>query len=317
MLHEALLCLKALCTTALALRELHHFQTTLFPALIKMLFDEEKKGPSEFTTRGIIISLLGRIARYPMRVYYFVTNMSSVTYLGDAPSDQVATRAQVILSYLRDPGPSEDEQPPGFIRSMHQSRPYRVWCKEVVSVTKEVFWIFLHNVNVVPIAPTDPSSSLPYSQTHFPKERPPVPAAPYVGGVEWDATNYIGNHVDLMNGLIACLPSRSERNSLRHELRVSGFERMMGGSLRKCKEKFYGSVHDGLRTWVAAAVADEWEVRDVRLGPELLDQSRSCSPRKKREEKAPKVELELPGLDHHLLAKKESGAMVEGGEWLY
>lgn len=59
LLYEVLLCLKALCTTALALRELHQIQTTLFPALIKMLFDEERKGPSEFTTRGIIISLMG------------------------------------------------------------------------------------------------------------------------------------------------------------------------------------------------------------------------------------------------------------------
>lgn len=60
LLHEVLLCLKALCTTALAMRELHHIQATLFPALIKMLFDEERKGPSEFTTRGIIISLMGK-----------------------------------------------------------------------------------------------------------------------------------------------------------------------------------------------------------------------------------------------------------------
>lgn len=65
LLHEALLCLKALCTTALALRELHGIQATLFPALLKMLFDEERKGPSEFTTRGIIINLLGRHLECP------------------------------------------------------------------------------------------------------------------------------------------------------------------------------------------------------------------------------------------------------------
>jgi hypothetical protein len=29
----------------------------------------------------------------------------------------------------------------------------------------------------------------PYNERHFPVPRPPVPAAPYVGGVEWDATN--------------------------------------------------------------------------------------------------------------------------------
>ena len=58
LLHETLLCLKALCTTALALQRLQDIQSTLFPALLGMLFDEEKKGPSEFTTRGILMSLL-------------------------------------------------------------------------------------------------------------------------------------------------------------------------------------------------------------------------------------------------------------------
>ncbi|PHH68256.1 hypothetical protein CDD83_6179 [Cordyceps sp. RAO-2017] len=34
-----------------------------------------------------------------------------------------------------------------------------------------------------------------------------------------------------------------------------------------CKEKFYGSVHTALRTWVAAAAEDGWEVREGRFGP--------------------------------------------------
>lgn len=58
LLHESLLCLKALCTTALALQKLLEIQMTLFPALLGMLFDEENKGPSEFSTRSIIISII-------------------------------------------------------------------------------------------------------------------------------------------------------------------------------------------------------------------------------------------------------------------
>lgn len=58
MLHETLLCLKGLCTTALALRKLCDFERELFPALLGMLFDEEHKGPSEFTTRTIIINII-------------------------------------------------------------------------------------------------------------------------------------------------------------------------------------------------------------------------------------------------------------------
>lgn len=64
----------------------------------------------------------------------------------------------------------------------------------------------------------------------------------------------------------------------------------MGGFLRTCKEKYYGSIHDGLKTWVAAAGADGWEVRDVRMGPR---ESPRKSPKKspvKKNDVAPKLE---------------------------
>ncbi|KAA8648740.1 hypothetical protein EYZ11_008054 [Aspergillus tanneri] len=248
LLHETLLCLKALCTTSVALQLLTKIEGELFPALLKMLFDEEKKGPSEFTTRGIIINLI-------------FTQLSSAVSSQDA-----AARAIRILSYLRDPTPPEENQPLAFIANIYQTRPYRVWCKEVTNVTKEVFWIFLHHLNVVPIVHADPALKS-FRDRHFPTPRPPVPAAPYVGGVEWDATNYLAAHVDLLNGLVASLPTGEERNQLRAELRASGFEKVMGGSLRTCKEKFYASVHDCLRTWVAAAVEDDWPYLAVREGP--------------------------------------------------
>lgn len=62
LLHETLLCLKGLCTTKVALKRLDEVADTLFPSLLTMLFDEEKKGPSEFTTRGVIISILCKSA---------------------------------------------------------------------------------------------------------------------------------------------------------------------------------------------------------------------------------------------------------------
>lgn len=297
LLHEVLLCLKALCTTALALYHLSTIQATLFPALIHLLFDPERKGPSEFTTRNIITSLL-------------------FTYLKSAPAEDRTHRAQTLLSYLRDPKPKEEERPVPFVLEMHKERPYRVWEKEVLNVTKEVFWIFLHNLNVISLpstrSSTDTTSSVSsidtseyaYMNAHFPPELPPVPAAPYVGGVEWDATNYLSSHLDLLNGILACMPLLSERNGLREQLRVSGWERVMGGTLRTCKEKFYGGVHAGLRTWVAAAVVDGWDVRDVRCGP---SEEKVSSPRKspmKKTEDAPR--LEMPKLDF--------GAGVGGGE---
>jgi len=225
-----------------------------------MLFDEEKKGPSEFTTRGIIINLL-------------FTQLSTTS-----PGELPVKRAERLLGYLRDPSPADGNQQVSFIANIYQSRPYRVWCKEVTNVTKEVFWIFLHHLNVIPLPKAGPKSDDPFtekrivdscsfSQRHFPPPRPPVPAAPYVGGVEWDATNYLAAHLDLLNGIIASLPTVDERNQLRSELRASGFEKVMGGTMRTCKEKFYSSVHECLRTWVAAAVEDGWPYTLVREGP--------------------------------------------------
>lgn len=288
-MHEVLLCLKGLCTTDSALQKLSDIAPVFFPALLKMLFDEEHKGPSEFTTRGLIISLL-------------------YAHLSDARSGDLSTRARIVLDYLKDPVPEEDRRPLPFILEMHQSRPYKIWCKEITNVTKEVFWIFLHHVNVVPLPPEAKSDAdslassngpTSYARMHFPQPRPPVPAAPYVGGVEWDATNYMATHVDLVNGLIASLPTIEERNALRTELRASGFEKVFGGALRTCKEKFYPAVHDGLRIWVKAALEDEWDVRNVRMGlsegasSPIKAQART-SPKKKAE---PAPKLKLPPLE--------------------
>ncbi|KAI3545788.1 GTPase binding protein Rid1 [Colletotrichum paranaense] len=302
LLHENLLCLKALCTTALALQYLHSIHEDLFPKLLHMLFDPEKKGPSEFTTRNIITSVL-------------------FTYIESATPMERIARAQKVLSFLRNPQPKEEERPLGFVLEMRKDRPYTVWNKEVVSVTKEVFWIFLHHLNVIALpsemstkggAPlgtiTNGASSFQdphaFMHRHFPSERPPVPAAPYVGGVEWDATNYLASHLDLMNAIIACTPTAAQRNNLRNDLRISGWEKVLGGSLRLCKEKFYGCVHEALRCWVAAATEDGWDSRDVRYGPP--PESRSASPKKTQKaqkpvDAAPKIEIPKLdfGLDNH------------------
>ncbi|PGG99972.1 hypothetical protein AJ80_09258 [Polytolypa hystricis UAMH7299] len=281
LLHETLLCVKALCTTSLAIRGLASIAPTLFPRLLGMLFDKDKKGPSEFTTRGIILNLL-------------------FTHLESSPRDELPSRAKEILSYMRDPAPPEEAQPLTFIASIYQPRPYCVWCKEVSNVTKEVFWIFLHHLNVVPISQPDVDTTAapqPFATQYFPPPRPPVPAAPYVGGVEWDATNYFANHLDLINGLLAALPTTEERNSLRADLRASGFEKVMGGSLRTCKEKFYPAVHDGLRLWVSAAIEDGWDYLFVREGPPR--DAGTCMPKSpiKSPKKGGVVSEEAPKLD--------------------
>jgi len=171
----------------------------------------------------------------------------------------------------------------------------------VTNVTKEVFWIFIHHLNVVPLprpssadGENEPPTS--YAKTYFPGPRAIVPAAPYVGGVEWDATNYIASHLDLLNGLLASLPTRDERNNLRAEFRISGFEKLIS-HLRACNPKYYGAVHDAVKLWIAAAVEDGWDVKLVRMGPsdgKPLSPIKS-SPVKKKVEEPPK--LEAPKMD--------------------
>ena len=306
--------MKALLTTSLALARLDTLQDKLFPKLLSLLFStgDEKKGPSEFVTRDVLMSLL-------------------FAYLSAAPTP---ARAATVLAHLRDPAPDVAAQPPGFIITMHRPRPYKRWCTEVTNVSKEVFWIFLHRLNVVARPEAHEVGEMdakPFTEAHFPAPRRPVPAAPHVGGVEWDATNYLTTHLDLLNGLIACVSplqteddsasdssvidltraapaspeqphaARAARNALRRELRDSGFERVLGGALRTCKEKFYAALHAGLRTWVAAAEADGWDARMVREGPDAVDEaegrSRSASPRKAKAGAEPAPRLNVPGLD--------------------
>ncbi|KAF1950967.1 hypothetical protein CC80DRAFT_221714 [Byssothecium circinans] len=246
LLHELLRCLKGLCTTDSALKQFAEISSTLFPALFGMLFDEEHKGPSEFTTRELIIQII-------------------FAHLDTAPRAELPTRAAELIKYLKDPVKEKESSTVPFILQMHQSRPYQVWCKEITNVTKEVFWIFIHHLNVVPI-PINSEAPESYAQAHFPGPRAIVPAAPYVGGVEWDATNYIATHLDLLNGIIASLPTREARNTFRSDLKISGFEKVMG-HLRTCNPKYYGAVHDAVKVWIGAALEDGWEVRDVRMGP--------------------------------------------------
>lgn len=277
LLHHALSCLKGLSTTSLAMQRLEALGGQLFPALLKMLFDPERKGPAEYTTRGVIVSLI----------------FSYLSATLHARPEVHADRAREVLSILKDSEPTGNKQVLDFVSQMHVSRPYRVWCKEVTNVTREVFWIFLHHMNVVPILEAVNEGETTFVRSFFPAARAPHPAAPYVGGVEWEATQYLANHLDLLNAILASIPTADERNSIREDMRQSGWEKVMGGSLRTCKEKFYCGVHDGLRAWVAAANRDGWFVEDVRAGPPR----ESASPKKRsvktNAQDAPQIALDM------------------------
>lgn len=302
LLHEVLRCLKGLCTTDSALKQLADLAPTLFPALLAMLFDEEHKGPSEFTTRELIIQII-------------------FAHLSTAPEAELHSRPIELLKYLKDPVKEKETSTVPFILQMHQSRPYQVWCKEVTNVTKEVFWIFIHHLNVIPLPKPSEEPPRSYMKAHFPGPRAIVPAAPYVGGVEWEATNYIASHLDLINGLLASLPTTEARNALRNDFKVSGFEKLMG-HLRACNPKYYGAVHDAVKVWISAAFEDGWDVKTVRMGP---SDSKPPSPVKssptKKMEPAPK--LEAPKMDLGLglgldmkFEKEVGGPLKKDDDWI-
>jgi hypothetical protein len=89
LLHESLLCLKGLCTTERALAELEKVADELFPALIAMVFDDEKKGPAEYTTRTIIVNVLCK-----SRLSGIASNLLLITSHSHLPCrpDQVDSR---------------------------------------------------------------------------------------------------------------------------------------------------------------------------------------------------------------------------------
>ncbi|KAF2739614.1 hypothetical protein EJ04DRAFT_531512 [Polyplosphaeria fusca] len=305
LLHEVLRCLKGLTTAESALKQLAEIASTLFPALLGMLFDEEHRGPSDFTTRELIVQLL-------------------FAHLSAVEDAQLPSRATELLKFLKDPVKEKESSTVPFILQMHQPRPFQVWCKEITNVTKEVFWIFIHHLNVIPVpaAPEGPPES--YAKTHFPGQRAIVPAAPYVGGVEWDATNYIATHLDLVNGLIAALPDKQSRNALRSEFKVSGFEKLMG-HLRACNPKYYGAVHDAVKLWIGAALEDGWDVKPVRMGtgdgkgPSSPVKSPNKSPKKVEKApqlQAPKMDLDL-GLGLGMPLEKEAGRKkIDIDDWI-
>ena len=70
----------------------------------------------------------------------------------------------------------------------------------------------------------------------------------------------------------------------------------MGISLRTCKEKLYGCVHEALSTWVGAAMEDGWLYQGVRQGPRP-ESIKSPSPKKSPKKKDAPPKLEMPKLD--------------------
>lgn len=232
LLSEILACIQGLCTIRAGAEKLN---ADFLKTITNFLFSD--KQPSDFACRGRIVTILE-------------------TYLTGKRELQ-EFRATEILGYLADPPKPIGERPLEMLERALKVRPYRRWIQELEKLTKDCFWVFLHNDNVIPVLS-------PHECAAMPRRAPVVPEG-YVGGVEWVLIEYICTHLSLLNKIIGSLP-RNHRAQFRSDLRNSNFEEICGSKLTRASTKFYIRLHEELKQWVSDANADSWPVASVTLG---------------------------------------------------
>jgi hypothetical protein len=206
--------------------------------LINNLFSD--KQPTEFSTRLLIPTLL----RNP----FIITN--KVSYL---TANQTPQASSTILSLLADPAPKT--MPHDFLLESYTPRPYKKWQAEISSICRDTFGIFLHPKNIVPLtAPTDAPFPLSARVTAS------VPSG-FKGGVEWYATEYLTQHLSLVNAILGLL-GPEQRGVVRRDMRNCGFEGSLG-KLRKASMEYYPGLHGELQRWCWMGYRDGWSVGDV------------------------------------------------------
>jgi hypothetical protein len=149
--------------------------------------------------------------------------------------------------------------PHDFLLESYIPRPYKKWLAEINSVCRDTFWIFLHPKNIIPL--TQPHHEpFPLSA----KVTAQVPSG-FKGGVEWYATEYLTQHLALLNAILSSL-TPSHRATVRREMWNTGFENLMGGKLRKASREYYPALHGELQRWCWEGHEDGWSVFDVARG---------------------------------------------------
>lgn len=87
----------------------------------------------------------------------------------------------------------------------------------------------------------------------------------FKGGVEWNATEYLTQHLALLNTILETLEIR-QRMVVRRDMRNCGFESVLGGKLRKASREYYPGLHGELQRWCWEGHRDGWKVFDVARG---------------------------------------------------
>ncbi|KAK7206358.1 armadillo-type protein [Myxozyma melibiosi] len=241
--HEFMLCLRTIyphdCYIPL-----------LFPSLIKFLFSDWQ--PFDFADRECILSLL-------------------IAYLRTSPSNQRAFRTRAILSYLEDTHAATNELQPEFIELSHSPRPYQKWSCECLDVVRDVFWIFKHPSGVhIRLSPNRYRllDDIFSDQTSDQQLRPKNLCRSKVLDIEIAATDYLASHIELMNLLLCSLPGTFERLELRNQLKLAGFETLIGKHLRNVanSSKYSRRLGANLEILVTYAFYDNWDTTFMRCG---------------------------------------------------
>ncbi|KAF3083362.1 hypothetical protein TWF594_006867 [Orbilia oligospora] len=295
---EVFLCLKAAYTAPMADARFDAVHVELFTMILSMMFDEErKKTPYEYETREAAISLM-------------------FTYLQQAPLDQQVTRARSLVKILENPPLAKSQQGPAWVEAIKQPRPFTRWSSEVARLTYETGWVWYHPGNRITLREYDPEA--PFSVAHFPTPRAFMAIdGGSVNSIEMNVSNYAALHVEIMNAIIAYLPTRAERNGFRMAVSMSGMEKIMGQVLR-CAGKGHhyeqlANIHSALTDWVTAARADGWEswehVRTGRFPAESQDKVKAM--RKIEAMYGPQYELPDMGLEDTVAQKKRMSMKPE------
>ncbi|KAK9320784.1 armadillo-type protein [Lipomyces orientalis] len=239
---ELMHCLRTISEFEMGRDHITTIAPLLFPKLIDFMFSDSQ--PTYFADRGLIVSVI-------------------VNYIAIARPEDRYHRCKAILSCLEDPMQPAEKLAPSFIEVSHRRRAYRNWCLECSNVVRDVFWIFIHTSYHIRLISITPEDVFARQDSTLKKRRS---ASGHISDVEWDTIEYLAVHIELLNLILASVPTQSERNGIRKQMKDSGFDSLIGKYLRASSGNQSKSLHNNLETLIALAFTDGWNTEYMRTG---------------------------------------------------
>ncbi|KAF8150869.1 armadillo-type protein [Crassisporium funariophilum] len=283
-LHQLLLCFKALSTSSIGCFALRSSCPTPFVQLVALLYSDKK--PGEVATRQLIVELLLLLfdlyppSSLPSASIRSGAGGSSLLAGNSRPREAWESQTSLVTSnlvtlpaphknlfslvraLLLTPAPPASESPAApisphaFIESLHTPRIYKTYLKELSEVCRDYFWVFCHPHNTIWVLSETNESSV---------EKPRAPGG-MTGGVEFEAMAYFTTQLKLVNAIAKCvegmnMPREHELSAHRFhtDLFLSGLERVVLIS-RKASTTYYPNLHLELARYIAYAMRSGYEL---------------------------------------------------------